>query len=332
MKPARFLRFGARLATHHFTGVDLILTRQCNLSCRYCGVVGKTAKPPMPTANWIKIINYFRRHNFLHFIFTGGEALLYPGLPELVAETSKHSLTCLMTNGVALSADALNAMPDLDFLTLSLDPIVDPDDSHKHAFDKLPLLREQARKTGLSPSIMSTVTRRNIHAIPDIVRMLKPYRFPFLISLYHSGNSSFDFRTQHDDLDFTTEADIAQLEKLADTLVEMRKEGYPVAETDWFLHSMAPFKRGEKLTKCRAGRDWFEVDVDGSIKTCHDGLPSEINALDEPKFSDMKKRLQEYLPENCNCLYDFYYNAQHLRERPVSYLYHVWRTRNLLRR
>lgn len=330
MKPARFIGFALKLLTHRFTGVDLILTRECNLACRYCGVIQGETKDTLSPDEWKRIIAYFRRRNHVHFIFTGGEALLYPGLAELVADTAGHSLTCLMSNGKILTAEALAELPDLDFLTLSIDPQSENGGSGKHGFGRLGMLREHADRTGLSVSVMATLTKHNIDDIPDLLRDIGEYRFPLLLSLYHRGDRNFDFRTDLEDLDFTTPEDIATLDRLAEILIEMRRDGYLIGETDLYLRSLAPFKRGETVTECRAGVDWFEVDCDGSIKACHDGPPSRLNALDEPDYETLKSELAKTLPEGCRCIYDFYFNARLLRKHPVRYLYHVWRTRKLL--
>ena len=328
LKPARFIGFALKLLTHRFTGVDLILTRECNLACPYCGVYRKGAQKTLSVEEWLGIIDYFRRHRHIHFIFTGGEPLLYPGLPELVARTSKHSMTCLMSNGKALTAEALGELPKLDFLTLSMDP--ESGGSGKSGFDRLDMLREHADKTGLSVSVMATITKRTVDGIPGLAGRLRAYNFPLLLSLYHAGDSGFDFRTDREDLDFREPGDFERLEALAETLIEMRREGYLIGETDWYLRSLAPFKRGETVTGCRAGLDWFEVDFDGRIKACHDAPPSSLNVLDEPDYRILGRELRKTLPADCRCIYDFYFNAQHLKRRPFRYLYHVWRTRNLL--
>ena len=156
-------------------------------------------------------------------------------------------------------------------------------------------------------------------------------RFPFLLSLYHSGDAGFDFRTEDDGLEFRTDDDLAALGEMAETLIQLREgERVPIAESDDYLRALVPFKRGAAVTECRAGRDWFEVDCDGSIKACHDGLPSPINALDEPDYDTMRREVARHVPEGCRCIYDFYFNAQHLEKSPFRYLLHVWRTRNLL--
>jgi MoaA/NifB/PqqE/SkfB family radical SAM enzyme len=327
MKLTRFLNFALKLPFNHFTGIVLILTRECNLNCRYCGVVRAEKRNLLEPEQWKRIIDYFRRNRHMHFIFTGGEPLLYKGLPELVRYASRHSMTCLLTNGKNLSPDVLKELSSLDSLTLSVDPENDQKTSAKHGFNCLDFLKKHADRTGLSVTVMATVTRKNVKGIPDVLKKISQYKFPLLLSLYHSGDKNYNFRTDFDDLDFRTEEDISLLEELSRRLIEMKKMGYQVAETDWYLDSMSRYKRGETVTECHAGRDWFEVDTDGIIKACHDSKPSGINALDEPDYETLKTELQKTLPENCRCIYDFYFNAQYLRKKPVRYLYHVWKSR-----
>ena len=194
------------------------------------------------------------------------------------------------------------------------------------------MLREYSRSVGLSVSVMATVTRSNARKVPALARRMKAYGFPLLLSLYHSGNRKFDFRTDHADLDFHTPESLADLGTMAEELIELKRQGYPVGENEWYLRSLVPFKQGAVVTPCRAGRDWFEVDADGRIKACHDGPPSHLNALDEPTYETLPAELAGTLPPQCRCMYDFYFNAQHLRTRPLSYLWSVFWSRNIVSR
>ena len=59
MKLSRLLKFGPKIFTHKLTGVGIILTRKCNLSCRYCNVVKKNNNNELSIDQWKKVIDKF---------------------------------------------------------------------------------------------------------------------------------------------------------------------------------------------------------------------------------------------------------------------------------
>ena len=106
----RNLKFGIRIPTHKISGVGIILTRRCNLECDYCNVIRSNNKKELKTEEWKKIITKFIKNKHIHFVFTGGEALLYPGIFELIDFTSKHALVSLISNGKLLTQENLKRL------------------------------------------------------------------------------------------------------------------------------------------------------------------------------------------------------------------------------
>ncbi len=80
---------------------DLALTYACNNACPHCyNDPGRFDLASLETDAWKRIIDRLAEVGVPHLIFTGGEATLHPGLPELVRHATGLGLVCgLNTNG-----------------------------------------------------------------------------------------------------------------------------------------------------------------------------------------------------------------------------------------
>jgi PqqA peptide cyclase len=101
------------------------LTYRCPLGCPYCSnpTVLRHNGTELATEEWERVIREAAELGVLHVHFSGGEPLLYPGLPKLVATARAAGLyTNLLTSGIPFpraTAEALRAA-GLDHVQLSL--------------------------------------------------------------------------------------------------------------------------------------------------------------------------------------------------------------------
>lgn len=317
-RAARLLRFGTQhLLGGSLHGVGLILTRRCNLRCSYCRIISSdqaTKAHELPPEGWMKIVDRFVAHGRLHFIFTGGEPLMYDGLARVLHHTSQSALTSLITNATLLDADAFGRLRDLDYLTFSWDTLDDAQDGHegleKNPAAQLPLIVEQCRRYAITPSAIVTVTAANLDDIEPIVKTLHAQGVSSLLSLIHSGDQTWDFRADVPELTFHDESSQASLAALAHRLLTLKHQGVAIAESDAFLNRMVDYVRGDFQMDCPAADDFFTIDVDGRIKACHDTPASDINAQTFGDYEDMRRRVRNTVRSGCNCYYDCYFEAR----------------------
>ena len=106
--------------------VSYCVTTYCNLNCVYCedfGARRNAEQPaPLPLDDAKRLLTVIRQGTS-HLILTGGEPLLYPDLPALLAHARRdlrfRHLT-LLTNA-ALLRDRLDVLPLIDRLMVSVD-------------------------------------------------------------------------------------------------------------------------------------------------------------------------------------------------------------------
>ncbi len=102
------------------------LTAQCNLNCAYCedfGARRNAAHPaPLPLADARRLLRILRQATDA-LLLTGGEPLLYPDLPALLAHARRELRfrhITLLTNATLL-AEHWDVLPAIDRLMISLD-------------------------------------------------------------------------------------------------------------------------------------------------------------------------------------------------------------------
>ncbi len=90
------------------------VTRKCNYDCPFCYCVWhefpELAKRGLGTAEWRQIIRMALENGVEDILFTGGEALLRPDVPELIAYARQLAPKCnlsLFSNGSRLTEELL---------------------------------------------------------------------------------------------------------------------------------------------------------------------------------------------------------------------------------
>ncbi len=317
MKLRRLLRFGSKIFTHHLTGVGLILTRRCNLDCKYCQVIQRPSEAELTPQQWMQIIDRMSAHRHRHFVITGGEPLMYDGVEVIIGHAARHNLVSLISNGTLLDEGRLDGLRELDFLTVSVDGSEPDEVSRKCSVDLFELLGEYSRRHGVEIQTITTITAVNVDHVPDVIRRSSEAGFVSLLSVIHSGQGPYSFRGDHPELMFRTPEQLDQLRRTTDELIRMRRRGVLVGESEAFLRDMVPFAAGEYQIDCPAADGVFEIDADGSIMACHDAPPSAVSALEFGDYDEMVREVRTTIPSPCTCFYDCFYDLARRRREPL---------------
>lgn len=312
MNLKRFVKFGVqRLVGAEVHAVGINLTRRCNLDCEYCKIVDNSREKmekELSVDQWKVVIDNFVKHGHRHFVFTGGEPMIYRGLYDLIDYTSAKAMTSLISNTTFFNEERFGKLKNLDYLTFSFDT-VNEDDLHftKHSSPKLAMITEQCKKHNITPSAIVTVTSKNTDQVEEMVKQLDAHGITAMLSLIHSDDDPhFDFRNYTPHLEFTTELDYKRLEKLQARLIQMKRQGYGIAETDEYIYNMSAYSNGAFQVDCPAADPFFTVDYDGRIKACHDTPASDVSALEFTDYRAMQSEIKKTIKPGCNCYYNCY--------------------------
>ncbi len=156
------------------------ITCRCNARCSFCSIWRSPearAEAESPPETVCRNLDDLRRLGVRIVDFTGGEPLLYHGLPVILARAKRLGLrTTVTTNGILYTSRAREIAGLVDFLQFSLEG---PDRESHDAVTKTPSFDrviegiETAHSLGERPTVCHTVTDDSIDRVPDVVALCR---------------------------------------------------------------------------------------------------------------------------------------------------------------
>ncbi|MFH1982343.1 MAG: radical SAM protein [Pseudomonadota bacterium] len=162
------------------TNVFFHILTQCNLSCRHCYINPAQHGRAMLSLGTIDawLAAFAKPQGRANVIFLGGEPTLHPDLAEAVRMARRHGYGSITvdTNGYLLHDFIHRVTPaEVDFISFSLDgPDPETNDATrgKGVFDACVRGIRDAVALGFRTSVISTVSRANIAALPRMPALL----------------------------------------------------------------------------------------------------------------------------------------------------------------
>ncbi|MBW2462375.1 MAG: radical SAM protein [Deltaproteobacteria bacterium] len=262
--------------------VDLALTYACNNRCPHCyNDPSRFDLTALSTDDWKRILDRLAEVGVPHVIFTGGEATVYKGLPELIAHADAAGMmTGLNSNGRRLRDRAyVDGLRDagLDHVQITLE-------SHRAevhdamvgaaAFEQCVAgVRACLGTEGLHVLTNTTITRLNAGEIGETVEFLADLglrTFAMNGMIYTGGGDANPDAIPQGDLP-------AILTHVRDTAIEqdLRFLWYTVTE----YCEMNPVELEIGAKRCNAGEYSMCIEPDGAVLPCQSYYVSAGNVL-----------------------------------------------------
>ena len=158
------------------------VTKRCNLKCKHCYANASPQGAPdeLTTEEKKQVINQMAEAGVVTVAFSGGEPLLAPDIFELFKYTSSKGIYVnVATNGTLITPEIARKMVDsgVGYVEVSLDS---PDPEEHDAFRgvkgswKLAVNGiKNAKAAGLCTGIAYTVTKYNLHRVPEMVQLAR---------------------------------------------------------------------------------------------------------------------------------------------------------------
>lgn len=175
-------------------------TRRCNLRCVHCysGSTDRQCTGELTTDEGLRLIDALAAFGAPVILFSGGEPLLRPDLPDLIRHATGRGLRAVIsTNGTLITPAAAAHLKELNlsYVGVSLDGTQGVNDR----FRGVPGAYAQAlagiracRAAGLKVGLRFTINRRNAGEIPAIFQLLEDEDIPraCFYHLVYSGRGS----------------------------------------------------------------------------------------------------------------------------------------------
>jgi Fe-coproporphyrin III synthase len=203
------------------------MTRQGNLKCRHCYAQAQSQKAnrELTTAEGKALLDDLSAFGSPVILFSGGEPILRPDLPELAQyAVSKGLRAVISTNGTLITQALAKTLKQigLSYVGISLDGMEGINDSfrgvsgaYKQALSGIRNCREAGIKVGLR----FTINRLNADQVSPIFDLLKKEDIP-RVCFYHLVYAGRGSRLIKEDLDHL------ETRKVVDLIIDRTKELY----------------------------------------------------------------------------------------------------------
>ncbi|MBN1356091.1 radical SAM protein [bacterium] len=330
MKYSRMLlRWPASFLFGSLYTCNIKVTLRCNLRCGFCGLWRRGGSREMYLQNYITAADKLKKMGAARIVLTGGEPLLRTDIVEITAAFARRGFsTTLLTNGTLADRERLLALKraGLNDIGISLDSC-DPETQddicgRKGVWEKaVSTIRESVDifHPGIV-EVLTTVTSRNLTAIPDIVefvvRDLKAWAVINPVNIPSPGHSILSAGSP----DLTFPLPPRQVDRVFDTLRTMKRSGYRILVSNRFLEeSRSYLKSGRYRWKCHAGERYLTVFPNGSISPCSD-TPAIANILELSPGDFRKKAFRDQarkIRDACDgCIFSCWREASYLFTKP----------------
>ncbi len=256
----------------------MVVTRRCNLSCKYCSEFDKTSLP-VPIEQLKRQVRKLNELGTLSLVMTGGEPLLHPNIYDLIRYSKRYIFKIgITTNGFMLTKERilkLNAS-NLYELQISIDG-VNPNKTTikvlKYLKDKLLLLKKYAKfKIHINTVIGPTDPKEAL----ETIKFSNELNFNSTIGLIHDDNGQIHLNENQRKKYFLSD--------------KLRKK--PLWDIYNFEKTL--IEKGECQFKCRAGSRYLYIDEFGIAHWCSQKRDVFQKPLMDYSFNDLKTQFYQY--------------------------------------
>jgi len=295
---------------------NILLTRRCNLNCKYCRITRvyegspyktiPTKKDELKAEVWFEFMRQLK--NAFHVLY-GGEPLLYDEIDKLIKLLNDEGIRyTIISNG--FFASRLKEVPY--GFSMSCDGFQVEGDIKRKTENAFTILPEMKKKGVKDVVAVFTMNRYNYKDVFDVVKYFTSKRIVTEITLLDQPKNPFyDLADEWKDGSLEN-IPKEEFDRVMDELKEMKKQGYLIHNNvEWFDQA----KEYGRTDNYYCERPWnaLTIDADGRLRLCYRirGLHVQkytiFDFLDESKEEEIKEAFRKDMKMLCrgcnwNCI------------------------------
>jgi Fe-coproporphyrin III synthase len=267
--------------------LDLEITAQCNLRCRYCYFFHNPAVKyqDLPTADWLKFFDELGSLGVMSVVLAGGEPFIRKDLSSLLEGIIHNRMRfSLLSNGALIDdeiAEFLARSNRCDYVQVSVDgSCADTHDACRGqgSFDGAMRGIRTLKRHGVNVAVRVTIHRHNVHDLKAIASLILEE-----LGLPGFGTNSAGYlgtcRLNADDVLLTIEERSEAMKQLLDLTEKyngcISAAAGPLAEGRMWkkmeearAQNAPGFPKGGRLTACGCPNSKITVRSDGAVVPC----------------------------------------------------------------
>jgi len=206
------------------------VTRRCNLHCVHCYAAAsdRAYEGELSTEEALSVVDDLGAFGVPVVLFSGGEPLTRPDLFTLSRRARDRGLRAVLsTNGTLLNAEVAREVQaqGFSYVGVSLDGLSEIHDKFRGkrgAFEASLAGIRACREAGVRVGVRFTITKRNQHDLPEILRLLEEEDIP-RFCMYHLAYSGRGRKIAADAL--SADETRAALDLLSDQVLDWHRRG-----------------------------------------------------------------------------------------------------------
>lgn len=256
------------------------ITNRCPADCAYCDI-SKSGKKDMPLEGLLRIMDELAEMGCVRLHLTGGDPLIRDDIGEIIAHAKEKGFLLTLSIREHFVRRRLDALGSADMVFLGFEG---PKEVHEELKGRgsFPLLLDAfkaLRERGIPALTTTTITRRNREFIPFILETARNLGFVtnFQCLHYPLGSAGMEgFRREHPLAELLLGEE--EHRRIGNELIALKRAGAPIADSetclrrifiDWEDHRAIFLPhRPPGHPRCRAGRLFCQVDVEGIVYPC----------------------------------------------------------------
>ena len=264
-------------------------------------------------------------------LLTGGEPFVRRDLPEIIRILKSNGLSVrLQTSGLMTTPEQLHecvAVGGFD-INVSLDTL---DSEKQNYIDGVDRSWQRSVETIANISqifpnregicaIGNVISRMNYNEVIDFVGFANAIGWYSSLVPVHITDSPVGFRFRGRDKSFAFQKeDFPEVDKLFDNLIELKRQGYSIFDSEeylesckWFIRTGTPSWRNKKTGVCDSPSLYFAIDPNGDFAVCCDHIyPDKLSVMDEDfpriyRSKEFRKRVLEITSQCPGCQFGSY--------------------------
>ena len=269
------------------------VTNRCNMRCPFCDFWPNGApKEELDAATWARVARELSAHGSLLVSIEGGEPLVRPDLPEIIAGFREAGhLPLLYTNGWFIDEARCRALVAARVHQVGVS--IDFPEAARHdgmrraegAFARAISAVERLRDAlgGARVHLMTVLMRQNQGDLDAL------FALSARLGVRHHLTLLSDLGFRRGRLEEAQRPDAEAM----DGLLALAGRHPHVSSFRSYLRGIPRYLRGEELPRCHAGAQSFNIDHVGQLSACIETIDRPVGSVREAPVSELLARLEQ---------------------------------------